>query len=130
MPKLEDLLKRSGEDETRETSIEYEGETVVLTYRPGVFPPLAYKVQSQIAHLAKQSEKKAAIKVETAAEAVVDLATVLCEMLAGWDVLDTDGEPLPIERNILLLLPVQFLLAVFFAIAKEPDPNAAKTAKN
>lgn len=115
--------------ETHKTAtMEWEGEALTIKYRDA-FPPLFYQLQSLRIQAAKSMESGKGVKFEDAANMSDALATVMASMIVEWDLID-DGEMYPLTFNALAVLPLDFLFAVFDAMASGTvDPNARKTAR-
>lgn len=87
-------------------TIEFAGEKVELTYRPGVATPAwESKIQSQENSGYHQ----------------------LAELVETWDLLDDDGKtPFPLDYKKLLVLPSEFVTSVLVQIAEDMAPNARR----
>lgn len=96
---------------TRTVTVSYEGETVAVDYLPGRVT------------MAVQARMDAAQSM-SAGTANQELTSVLTEILAGWDILDEDGERLPVTADLVRQLPVTFLAALTMAIFEDLRPNA------
>lgn len=90
---------------TRTLSVDYDGETVTIVYRPGVLTP--------------------ATSDEFGKQATVEQ---LETMLVSWDVLDEKGKALPVSRELLDALPARFLAHLSGAILGDMRPNARRVA--
>lgn len=122
------LSKLRSKEATKTAAIEWEGETLTIQYRDA-FPPLFYQLQSLRIQAAKSMESGKGVKFEDAANMSDALATVMASMIVEWDLMD-DGDMYPLTFNTLAVLPLDFLFAVFDAIAGgTADPNARKTAR-
>jgi len=89
-------LKRN----TRTLVLEYAGEQVNVTYKPGAMTP--------------------ALSLEMADPATnLPVVTVLEQTLVSWDVVDDDMLPLPVTHDTLIMLPSDFLGAVFGALMED-----------
>lgn len=54
------------------------------------------------------------------------LATILAEVLTGWDVLESDDGPaLPITHEVLMGMPVAVLAKIFTSITEAQQPGEA-----
>ena len=86
-------LKRN----TRTLVLEYAGEQVNVTYKPGAMSP--------------------ALSLEMADPATnLPVVTVLEQTLVSWDVIGDDAQPLAVDHDTLLTLPSDFLGTVFSAL--------------
>lgn len=122
------LSKLRSKEATKTATMEWEGETLAIKYRDA-FPPLFYQLQSLRIQAAKSMESGKGVKFEDAANMSDALATVMASMIIEWDLMD-DGDMYPLTFNTLAVLPLDFLFAVFDAIAGgTADPNARKTAR-
>lgn len=95
---------------TKETSFDYDGENVKITYRPGAFTA---EVESRLQE-ALQNQLPAG-----------GIAEELSHLVAKWDVLDEAGKPLPVTVSWLRQFPVAFLNAIVEAIGRDMRPNAS-----
>jgi hypothetical protein len=93
---------------TRAVSVQYEGETINITYRPQAVNP---EYQSMVGKTIKGN-------VENQSEAWERMLAVM----ADWDIVD-GGKPLPINRETLGMLPTNLLGAIFDAIITDALPN-------
>jgi hypothetical protein len=108
MPKLAQLLK---DRRTLKISLG-EGETLVVTYRPGAITPATHDVTMD---LVEQQRQPAA------------LAKSLALVIIDWDLIGDDDQPYPVTEEALRALPMSFLSDVFQAIQEDLSPNAAKS---
>jgi hypothetical protein len=98
-----------GELPLRETTIDFgDAGTLTLRYRP----PIGAEVARALALAQNSSEQPA-----EAFEALVDM---IVSRVVEWDVVDGSGQPLPVSRETLLLLPVDWIVRIANAIQGEP----------
>jgi hypothetical protein len=129
---------------TNETSFEYEGETVNVTWAPsrytGEMDDLAAKIDQEteenaaaLTELLDDDDKRGAMNLIATIRHTSRLTTrrFLAALLVTWDVLD-GKDPLPTDEATLAKLPPEFLDAVFRAITRDnqedppkPDPSPA-----
>jgi len=93
--RLADLRK-----ETRSITFEFLGETVHVAYSPGAFTP----------------ELEAEANAAEPGHQLGALAKMFARILASWDVMDDDGQPLPITLDTLMVMPAKFLGAIMKAL--------------
>lgn len=98
-------LKRN----VRALSIAVGDDSVRVEYRPGAI------TQTLVDEIAKAEEQR-------------PLMTFLVAVLAQWDVLDDDGQALPINEVVLADLPLEFLRLVRDAILEDLNVPKAKSA--
>jgi hypothetical protein len=98
-------LKTLLSGQTKDVKVEWEGETVLVTFDPNTYTP------------ALEAEVFSQIDAVRGGESAV-LVDLLCRLLTSWDIVDK-GEPFPIDPEHVSSLPVGFLLTVFFAVGKE-----------
>jgi hypothetical protein len=85
----------------RETTIDFgQAGTLTLRYRP---PTGAEVAQALV--LAQQSD-------EHPAQAFDTLVDMIVSKVVEWDIVDGNGEPLPVSRETLLLLPVDWIMRI------------------
>lgn len=99
---------------TRLVAVEYDGQTVNVTYYPGRLTPAVEARLNQ----ANADNRPAG-----------GVADELARIVAGWDVLDEKGKPAPVTADLLRDLPTRFLLALVSAIGADARPNA-RSAEN
>lgn len=125
--RLSDLAKA-----TRPASFNWEGETCNLEYRPSAITTQMQFAAASITMLGKDDpapddpDAQRARGVERAGalvEALGDYIDAMVKLLASWDVLGDDGAPLPIERETLTNLSLDFVYAMFGAIMAAYNPN-------
>lgn len=109
--KIADLRK-----ETRPVSMEWEGETVNLKYRPGA---VTAQMQMSAAGIATVGDK-----ADLIVEYVGDYVESMALLIAEWDVMGEDSKPLPITVDNLRQMTLPFLFAIFGAIMGAYNPNA------
>lgn len=115
--------------EHRTVSLDWEGDTVRITYRD-IQSPLFFQLQARRVQILRALEKGKGVGLDDAADVSEALATVLSTQIVSWDVLAEDGSEYPATFPALSVLPLAFLFAAFDAIAVgESDPNAKKTAR-
>lgn len=105
-----DVGKKRGE--TRDLTVEFEGDTIQLTVRPRACPVSFYEEL-------QGAEGAASVRL---------LAQMLCKMVASWDVLD-NGQPVPLEEAVLMEWPGDVLSGLANAVAEgmrlgEPSASA------
>lgn len=92
--------------ETATTAIEYDGETVNVTYRKKLVQTATFNVS---------------------AEEPRYLAPILREelerLIVSWDVLDEDDQPLPATQDVTRSFEFEFLLAVFEGVMEHALPG-------
>ena len=97
---------------TRTVTVEYDGEPLRVTYRPGA---LTGALVDRVAGAAGETGQSAVI------------ADALAAILADWDA-TADGQPYPPTPENLLALPLRLLSEVFRVVVQDaapPPPNAA-----
>lgn len=93
----------------RETTLDFgQAGTLTLRYRP----PRGAEVARALT-LAQQSDERPA----EAFEALVDM---IVDRVVQWDIVDDNGEPLPVTRETLLLLPVDWIVRIANALQEMP----------
>lgn len=90
---------------TRTLTVEYDGDTVTIVYRPGAITP------SSSQDFSRQTT-----------------ADQLLELLVSWDVLDDKGKALPVSKDLLDTLPARFLAHLVSAIVGDLRPNVRRAA--
>lgn len=140
--RLSDIYKDS-----KTVGFEYDGETVTVEYRHNALTPVMriklaagsdYIRSRRNAHLQPETQKPArhskkpapAVQVEAwwqdaLAESQEYLST-LAGLLVAWDVLDDDGQPLPVTVEWLEKMPTSFINAVSTAMLMDGLPNPRK----
>jgi hypothetical protein len=104
--KLHELKARE-----KEIAVAFGDDSVRVRYRPYAITP----------------ESEARIANSTGAETM--LAT-FCEIVAGWDLLDDDGAPLPITLETLRQVPSQALAEIIRATTEDERPKKEPTASS
>lgn len=97
----------------RQTSLTYDGEKVGITYRPGKFTP---RVEARL------NEAQAESQVSQ------EVARVLADVLASWDVIDDDGKTLKPTVDLLMEMPLDFLTALATAVGEDMGPKSQNGA--
>lgn len=97
----------------RSVTLDIEGESLTITYRPSAITPEA---EDQLRDLSGQARPGAA------------LAELLANLIAGWDLFGDDEQPLPITPETLRRLPTAFLASAMQAIAEDIRPNGRSAA--
>jgi hypothetical protein len=92
--------------ETKKTVIKFGEEELNVSYKP-----MAYTAELEMRMEAARSKP-----ASTA-------ASILSEILVEWDLLE-NGEPVPITKERLQKIPLEFLGMVFEGITKENSPNS------
>lgn len=85
---------------TKKLTVPLGGEVLTISYRPGA--------------------------ITLSAAYSDDIAQVLSQVLAGWDLEDDDGKTYPTTREALMNLPIDFLARVVRAILEDAAPNGMK----
>jgi hypothetical protein len=101
----------------RSISVDYFGETVVVTYRPGLMTP------QRAAELARARQQAEDDETDREASVSVELATRLSEIMVNWDVME-DGEPLLPSKENLMTFGNALLVHIATAIGQDQTPNA------
>lgn len=118
-------LKRSTmADKVRVISVAWEDETLDVGIRPGRYTPALVDRMSAAVRAAEEAEK--AGDADAASAAVADVADATAEVIAWWDVLDDDGERLPVTREVLDSLPLLFVQHVMSEAGAAIRPPARK----
>ncbi len=91
------------QNNTRVLTLEYDGESVTIVYRPGVITP--------------------ANSDDFNRQAVVEQ---LEGLLVSWDIVDDKGKPLPVTKELLDTLPARFLAHLSGAIVGDLRPNVKR----
>ena len=94
----------------RAVAVQYDGEVINVEYCPGMVTP---EYQSAMLALAKSEPTED----QTAAW------EQMLAVMASWDITD-NGEPLPITRETLGMMPTDLLMAIMQAITADANPNA------
>jgi hypothetical protein len=109
---LHDILTR----DTHTITVEWEGETAEIVYRPSRYTPELEDTHFQAIREGVPS---------------VGLARMLAGVLVSWEIVDDNGEPLPTDFETLSRLSTDFLDAVRdairadFRVGREDRKNSA-----
>ena len=87
----------------RTLTVDYDGETVTISYRPGVITPAT----------SDEFNKQAAVEQ-------------LESLLVSWDLLDEKEKTLPVSKELLDALPARFLAHLMSAIMGDMRPNVKR----
>ncbi len=91
--------------------VEVYGESLSVTWRPAALTPA---LEARVGDVADQpASAQTAVLVE-----------VLSRLLAGWDLTEDDGSPVPTSVERLRDLPTAFLWAVYGGLSAEAAPKA------
>lgn len=96
--------------ETRSIDVEYLGHDLRIDYRPGMVTP---EYESRL-NAAMQANRPSA-----------GLAEELARIVSGWDVLDEDDKPLPVNGENMAIMPMGLLRVIVEGIAADLAPNAS-----
>ena len=107
--------------ETRQVDIEWDGETVKVEYRPGAVTAQMQMAAASMANIGNDPQR--------VVESLGDYVQAMARLIATWDILDDDGQPLPVTPELVEALPLPFVYAVFGGIMGAYSPNA-KSAKS
>ena len=121
--KLADLTK-----ETRTATFEYDGETCTIEYRPAAFTAKMQISAMGMTLLGREGSDDIE-KARHILETLGDYTEARTQLIASWDILDENGQALPVTVEIMQALPLQFVYAMFNAVMKTNNPNA-KSAKS
>ena len=102
---------------TRTVTVDFEGTPIEVTYLPG---RMTMATQQR---LQKSTELPAG-------KANRELATILAELVAGWDVTDDNGAPLPVTEELVRQLPLRFVTALTTELFEDINPNEGKIASS
>lgn len=127
------LTLKALRSKTVETTIEVQGETVLLTWAPGRYTGALETAFTDIVREASAlddvpDDPKAGVHATTLnADQNAAVRTGLVALLVSWDVWADDGTPVPITEEELLKLPPSFLLQCWMAIVagNNADPQKA-----
>jgi hypothetical protein len=110
MPKLSAIKNR-----VEEIKIDYQGHEINVTYRPsGLSTQQAMELQA-----ADKTDNKAVM---------TSLVRGLCALVVTWDVLGDDGQPLPVEEDVILAtFPPDLVILMANTIGEHNRPNAGKS---
>ena len=130
---LADILK-----DTKTTTFDYEGNECTIVYRHKALTPIMrvllgagseYIRSKRESQQPKSPTKKKGKQVDTGVnwqDLVADVHEYLgaiAGLLVSWDVLDDDGEPLPITVEWLEHLPMSFINSIAGAMLTDGLPN-------
>lgn len=113
--KFRDLTKAS-----KVATVEYQGETVTFTYRPSAITPQMQLVAIRMQTLADEKGDSAPSEM---AALMNNFVEVITNLIATWDVLGDDGQPLPVNKEWVSQMPLSFLSALFSAAVEDMRPN-------
>ena len=133
--KLHQLTK-----ERKTVTVEYEGETVEIEYRPGAITPQMQSVASRLQLISKKQKARDTDKakgivmevtdddeMESASEMAAlmsDFSDIIVALIASWDIVEEDGSKLPVSHKTVMAMPLTFLTTVFSATMEDMRPNA------
>lgn len=95
---------------TASTEVHFQGETCAVEFRPNWMTP------------ERQATLTAAEQAGQVSDSFLDLVT---GMIVSWDVLDENGGPLPVTKELAATLPYSFLSAVLVAAGEASKPGEA-----
>lgn len=98
------------QDKTTTTTVLWDGETVDVGYRPGMVT----------AALLEQ------VQAAAARDDMGVIGVLFSKMLAWWDVLDDDGERIPVTAEAVSQVPLDFAMAVLKAVQGTMRPPESK----
>lgn len=108
--KISDLMQ-----DERTCEMVFDGETAKITYRPSGYTPTTEDALQKGLETQRPS---------------VGVASLLSELLLEWEVMDDDGQALPINLETLQRLPAGFLYSVMNAIIEDMTGAQEGTRKN
>lgn len=133
--KLHQLTK-----ERRKVTVEYDGETVDIEYRPGAITPQMQSVASRLQLVSQKQKVRDENKTrgivmeptdldetENATEMAAlmsDFSDIIVALIASWDIVDEDNVKLPVTHRIVMAMPLTFLTTIFSATMEDMRPNA------
>ena len=133
--KLHQLTK-----ERKTVTVEYEGETVEIEYRPGAITPQMQSVASRLQLISKKQKVRDTDKargivmevtdddeMESASEMAAlmsDFSDIIVALIASWDIVEEDGSKLSVNHKTVMAMPLTFLTTVFSATMEDMRPNA------
>lgn len=97
--------------ESRKVTVEWEGETAEVSYRPSA---VTVKALDAVQEHAEGDRGDRA------------LVSMLEAVLVAWDVLGDDGEPIGTDADTLNGLPIAFLTTVLQAVQEDMNPGEAQ----
>jgi hypothetical protein len=104
VPKLSEFANKRS---TKRLTVEIGDVAIELSYRPAVVTPRWQKA----AAAAKDGD------IDTG------LLVPMCQLVAGWDLENDDGTPVPLTPEGLQDIPAQALLAILQAVTGDMAPN-------
>ncbi len=102
---------------TKTFTMEFDGESLEVTYRPGALTDALSDEYDKREEAAKTSEEKGAA-----------LAYFLSQVLVEWDVQDDHGKKIAPTEKFIATLPPRFRWRVFNAIYEDLYPKARNDA--
>lgn len=94
-------------DKVRTVEVEWEDETLEVGIRPGRYTGA---LMERIQEATREGERAEASGDMDAARAAVQIvADTTAEVIAWWDVLDDEGNRLPVDADTLNMLPLTFV---------------------
>ena len=133
--KLHQLTK-----ERKKVTIEYDGETVDVEYRPGAITPQMQSVASRLQLVSQKQKMRDENKTrgiiveptdldetENATEMAAlmsDFSDIIVALIASWDIVDDNNVKLPVTHRIVMAMPLTFLTTIFSATMEDMRPNA------
>lgn len=91
----------------RETSMEYDDETIAFAYRPNEF---TLNLADTVDAAASSGDLNA-------------VAAILEPVIVWWDVLDENDERLPATAEVMRQFPLRFLVKVMGAVTEDQTPQ-------
>lgn len=103
--------------EVAEADLEVHGDTLHVSYRPGVYTP----------RFAAEASAEA-----KGTEATDKLVRMVCDLLVAWDMRATadDAEPLPVTPEVIAIIPAAFLGEVLYELGRAMSPNRTTGASS
>lgn len=109
-------------DKVRTITVGWEDESLEVGIRPGRYTGA---LMERITEASREAEAAEAAGDVAAAQKAVDLvAEATAEVIAWWDVLDEDGERLPVDAETLNSLPMSFVQHVMSQAGQAIRPPA------
>jgi hypothetical protein len=99
MPLKLHKIRRAKTDQTKTATVEFAGESMQIDFRPSAMSPATLQ----------------AVQDEDTQRRIMAVASYLDEVLSVWDVQDERGKVLPIDKDTLLGMPLDFLMAIVAA---------------
>ena len=138
--KLHQLTK-----ERKTITVEYEGGTVEIEYRPGAITPQMQSVASRLQLISKKQKVRDTDKargivmevtdddeMESASEMAAlmsDFSDIIVALIASWDIVEEDGSKLSVNHKTVMAMPLTFLTTVFSATMEDMRPNARSAGR-